>query len=228
MDPELDKLIEKFAPMAKAEAYKIWETAQNAVELDELIAIANLGLVSAANMWHGYCARNNFDPLRLEYFRPYAQRRMRGAIWDTMRAQDWLPRNVRSKAKQLAAAGHDAGASEDQLSASTGMTVVEVRAILAGVSRRPVSIDAEPIEHASQDSVEGAVEESLILGHMAKAIRALSEPHQAVLALHYYRGMEIRDVARALGVTESRASHLHTHAVLEVHRVLAESFQRAG
>jgi RNA polymerase sigma factor for flagellar operon FliA len=220
MDPQLTKLIEDHIHLASIIATQVWRTAQHALEQDELVGLANEGLVKAANRWPEYCERNGFDPGRIEYFTPYATRTMKGAIFDALRASDWATRSQRTRAKLLQQAGQDQGLSEAELSARTGLSIEEIRSTTAGLARRPVSIDAEAIDYEAPHDVEGTAGELAILDVMVRTVSDLPEAQQAVLALHYYEGMELQAVAQRMGITESRASHLHTDAVLQVRAVL--------
>lgn len=223
---DLSSLVTSHAHLAGSLAYGVWRKAPHAMEKDELESIANLALVLAAERWPIYCAEHGYSPERIEYFEPYASRRMRGAIIDTLRSTDFATRSQRTKAKALQAAGSDSGASEDQLTAATGLTKAEVRDTLAATSRRPVSLDA-PVSpeaeaaHLPTTTVEGDHFVSTVLASVTATVAGLSEAHQAVLALHYFSAVELKEVAGSLGITESRASHLHTEAVLAVHAAMA-------
>src|SRR5271165_5750842 len=87
-----DKLIMEFAPLIKFIAQKIAVRLPSNIELDDLISSGVIGLMDAIE---------KYDPTRDNKFKTYAEFRIRGAILDELRAQDWVPRSVRDKAKLL-------------------------------------------------------------------------------------------------------------------------------
>src|ERR1700735_765177 len=87
-----DKLIMEYAPLIKFIAQKIAVRLPSNIELDDLISSGVIGLMDAIE---------KYDPSRDNKFKTYAEFRIRGAILDELRAQDWVPRSVRDKAKLL-------------------------------------------------------------------------------------------------------------------------------
>src|ERR1043165_90450 len=87
-----DKLILEYAPLIKFIAQKIAVRLPSNIELDDLISSGVIGLMDAIE---------KYDPSRDNKFKTYAEFRIRGAILDELRAQDWVPRSIREKAKQL-------------------------------------------------------------------------------------------------------------------------------
>jgi RNA polymerase sigma factor for flagellar operon FliA len=211
------ELTAEIVPSARAEAYRVWQRAPHALEMDELESLALSGLAAAAHRWPVYCASRNFDPTAFEFFRAYCTRRMRGAMLDYLRSQDWVTRSARTKVKALRAAGQDRGLSETELAAATGMDIGEVRSALAAVAARPVSMDAEPHDVAAEDDVEGQAVVSQVLGVMSGVIKRLGHHARMILILAYYEGMTVADLAPYVGVTPDEAVKLHQLAILEIH-----------
>src|ERR1700724_746774 len=87
-----DKLILEYAPLIKFIAQKIAIRLPSNIELDDLISSGVIGLMDAID---------KYDSSRDNKFKTYAEFRIRGAILDELRAQDWVPRSVRDKAKLL-------------------------------------------------------------------------------------------------------------------------------
>ena len=219
--PDMHPLIEQYMPLAQSLAQQVWRTAPHALELDELRGIAYLGLVGAANRWAGYCAERGYSPHALQYFRPFVVRRVRGSLIDAIRSSDWATRNLRTRAKALQEAGQDQGVAEATLAARTGMSITDVRATIRGMAQRPVSLDGEDLEPGATDNVEAAAFTHTVLDALVAAIDNLPADQQVVLALHYFTGMQLQEVAKTMQVSESRASQLHAQAVLSVHTVMA-------
>src|SRR5438874_1206441 len=87
-----DKLIMEYAPLIRFIAQKIAVRLPSNIEFDDLVSSGVIGLMDAID---------KYDPTRDNKFKTYAEFRIRGAILDELRAQDWVPRSVREKAKQL-------------------------------------------------------------------------------------------------------------------------------
>jgi RNA polymerase sigma factor for flagellar operon FliA len=220
MRPELDQLVTEIIPQARSEAWRVFQTAPHALELDELISLAYQGLAQAAQRWPDYCNRNGYSESAYQYFAAYALRRIRGSMLDAMRSSDWVTRSVRGRAKQLRDAGQDLGMTEGELAAKTGMSVEQVRETLAGMARKPVSMDAEPVDISEDDDVEGQAVVNSITSAATAAIEKLSDDAQMVLALHFYGGIELKEIAELLDLREQRVSQLHQDGVAVVHEAM--------
>jgi len=228
MDPDAQVLVETHLGLAQSLAQQVWRTAPHALDADELRAIAYLGLVGAAARWRPYCAERDFSPDALEYFKPFLVRRVRGALIDAIRASDWATRSLRTRARALIDAGQDRGLSQVELAARSGLSLTEVRNTVRGMAQRPVSLEAEELDPGDEHDVESAVFTRGLLTGMVAVIRALEREQQTVIALHYHRGLQLQEVAQAMGITESRASQLHAQAVLAVHEAMLAAASNTG
>lgn len=224
VSPVIAAMVEETLPQARSEAWKVFQTAKHALDLDELTSIAYTGLWQAAVRWESYCLKKGHDPGATEYFKVYATRRMRGAMLDAMRSNDWLTRSMRSRAKALRDAGQDLGRTEAQLSETTGLSKAQIRETMAGISRKPVSVDAEAVDIADTQGVESEYLVRSILGSVVKSMQALPLRMQVVLCLVYFVGKEPGEIAELLGDTEAHVNALHIEGVLAVH----ESMVRAA
>jgi RNA polymerase sigma factor for flagellar operon FliA len=232
MNPEVERLVEDIIPQARSEAWKVFNTAPHALELDELVSLAYQGLAQAAQRWPEYCERRGFDAgcgqrdcadkttCGTRYFAAYALRRIRGSMLDAMRSGDWVTRSVRGNAKALRDAGQDLGMSEQELASKTGMTVQKVRDTLAAMARKPVSMDAEPVDVSEDDDVEGQAVVNSITAAATGAIQSLPPEQQMVVALRFYGEMEFREIAELLEIREARVSQLHEEGVAAVHEAM--------
>jgi RNA polymerase sigma factor FliA len=219
----VSELVTEIVPSARAEAYRVWQRAPHALEMDELESLALSGLAAAAARWPVYCVQHGHDPTAFQFFRAYALRRMRGSILDALRSQDWVTRSERTRAKALRQAGQDRGLSDAELAAATGMGIDEVRGTLAAVAARPVSMDAEPHDVAGEDDVEGQAVVSEVLAAMAGVVERLGDPSRTILVLHFYQGLSLPELAPYAGVTVDEAVRLHQGAVLEIHKAMLEA-----
>jgi RNA polymerase sigma factor for flagellar operon FliA len=218
----VSELVAEIVPSARSEAYRVWQRAPHALEMDELEAWALSGLAAAAARWTTYCTKHGHSPEAFQYFRAYCVRRMRGAILDSLRSQDWVTRSARTKAKILREAGQDRGLSDAELAKAAGMSIEEVRATNAAVSARPVSIDAEPYDVAGTDDVEGQAVVAEVLAALSGTVARLDGQAQVIMALHYYHGMTLPELAPYIGVPVEEAARAHLAAILEIHQAMLE------
>lgn len=220
LTPEMVAVVENNMGLAVSIAQSVYQSASQALEFDEVRSQAYLGLVKAAARWYAYCEERGFDPGDWQYFAAFASRRIRGEIIDSVRKKDFATRSVRDKMKVLIDAGLDRNVPVSELARITGFSEDEIRKVMAAAQRRPVSLEAAG-DVAGEGSVESDHSTTAVLEKMVRHIRTLPVTSQVVLSLHYYRGMELREIATELGITESRASQLHTTAVLGVRDLLA-------
>jgi len=163
------------------------------------------------------CAEKGHDPTRYEYFPAYCLRRMRGAMLDWLRSQDWVTRSARTRAKAIRDAGQDQGLTEAELARATGLTPAEVRETIAAVSSRPVSLDAEPYDVAAADDVEGSAVVGQVLAAVARVLAALSPAARVIVALRFYHGVPAAAAAAVAGVEAEEGALLYAEAILRIH-----------
>jgi RNA polymerase sigma factor for flagellar operon FliA len=227
MDPDVEALVFEHLELAQSLARQVYRTAPHALDLDDLRGIASLGLVWCAQRWKPYCAEKGHSPERLEYFRPFVVRRVRGALIDASRSADWATRSLRYRAKALQAAGQERGLSDVELAERSGMSVQEVRNTIRGMAQRPVSLEAEELDPEAAGSVESSIFTGTVLSAVTAVVAGLGKEEQVVLALHYFDGLQLQQVAGAMGISESRVSELHANAVLSVHAAMLDTAQHS-
>lgn len=223
-----ERLILEYSPLIKYIAQKIAARLPANIELDDLISSGVIGLMDAID---------KYDSSRDNKFKTYAEFRIRGAILDELRAQDWVPRSVREKAKQLERVyvkiEQEKGrhATDEEVCASLGINQQEYNDLLTQV--RCVSLlsvdDMANLSKADKKSIHGIGENDLrsptpfnevSIAHLkrtiADAIRDLPEKQRLVLSLYYYEDLNLKEIGKVLDVTESRVSQLHTQAVMKL------------
>ncbi len=223
-----DKLIVEYSSLIKYIAQKIAARLPANIELDDLISSGVIGLMDAIE---------KYDASRDNKFKTYAEFRIRGAILDELRAQDWVPRSVREKAKQLERCyskieqTKGRHATDEEVCAELGINQEEFHDLLNQV--RSVSLlsydDLSSFSKADKRSLHGLSESSprtptpfnevnlAWIKHMvSEAIKDLPEKQRLVLSLYYFEDLNLKEIGRVLDVTESRVSQLHTQAILRL------------
>lgn len=223
-----DALILNYSPLVKYVAGRLASGLPQSVDTADLISYGIFGLIDAIK---------KFDPGRAIKFETYAIARIKGAIIDELRALDWVPRSVRSRAREIEGSylalenQFKRVPSDQEVADHMGVSLKEFQGILTKLSYTSVVSFEElwvggdkdegqsALGSIKDDSAEDpvAIFESVeIKDILAGAIERLPEREKTVIALYYYEGLTLKEIGQVLGVTESRVSQLHTKAVLRL------------
>lgn len=222
-----DKIIVEYAPLIKYIAQKIASRLPANIELDDLISCGVIGLMDAID---------KFDPGRDNKFKTYAEFRIRGAILDELRAQDWVPRSIREKSKLIERAYSklesllgrpatdeemckelDIGQEEfyDLLNKSRSVSLLNIDDS-ATFNRGDKRLMAGLMEDSKHVNPYTAVSNKNIRDKIKEGIGQLPEKQRLVLSLYYYEDLNLKEIGQVLDVTESRVSQLHTQAIMKL------------
>ena len=217
-----------YSPLVKYVAGRMSSGLPAHVEEADLISYGLLGLIGAID---------RFDPSLDIKFETYAIARIRGSIIDELRTLDWVPRSVRSRARNIERAIRELEAklsrapTDEEIAARLGITTDELDESLIDISRSSIAALDELWSTAGEgDQVslldmledpesirpEEALDEPEVREALADAISRLPEREKLVVTLYYYEELTLREIGEVLGVTESRVSQLHTKAVLRL------------
>jgi RNA polymerase sigma factor FliA len=228
-DGARERLVVAYSPMVKFVAGRLGAGLPSHVDDADLISYGLMGLIGAIE---------RFDPERGIKFETFAMTRIRGAIIDELRSLDWVPRSVRSRAREIEAVQvkleHELqrAPSEAELAAKLGIEEEELRSSLLEIANSSVyaldelwtvsdssgdkvSLLDTIADHRAEDPQE-SLDSSEIKDRLTEAIASLPEREQLVVALYYYETLTLREIGEVLGVTESRVSQLHTKAVMRL------------
>lgn len=229
-------IIAEYAPLIKFIAQKISMRLPANIELDDLISSGVIGLMDAID---------KYDQTRDNKFKTYAEFRIRGAILDELRAQDWVPRSIRDKAKALDRAATKLEAElgrlpeDHEVADHMDITIEEYHSLVN--QAKPVSVLSID-EQASYSSVDKKslmgvvnsfktqnpffqVSSKKTKRAIAKCIEGLPERQRLVLSLYYYEDLNLKEIGKVLRVTESRVSQLHAQAVTKLKVKLSHVFE---
>ena len=234
-----DRLILTYAPLVKYVAGRLGSSLPAHVDEGDLVSYGLLGLIGAIE---------RYDPDRDIKFETYAIARIRGAIIDELRALDWVPRSVRSRARQIERAIGELEAklgrapTDEEIAAKVGVTVDELDNSLTDISRSSIaaldelwSVSGDGDQVSLLDTLEDdsisqpseVLDETETREALADAIARLPEREKLVVTLYYYEELTLREIGEVLGVTESRVSQLHTKAILRLQSRLAGAAARS-
>lgn len=231
-------LVEQYIPLVKAIVGRLAMTLPPHLEVEELQSAGVIGLLHALR---------NFKPNQGACFETYARFRIRGAVIDELRRNDWASRTMREKARRIQTAvmeleqRQSEPATERQIAAELKIPLEEYQRWLEEVrpttfvcldsasssdeetSRAMAEIVCDPGQSSPLDDIERREMAELI----AQRIKLLPEMQRKVLALYYYEDLRLREIAEAFGISESRVSQIHAQAIISI-RAFLEKVERSS
>jgi RNA polymerase sigma factor FliA len=236
-----DRLILTYAPLVKYVAGRLGSGLPAHVDEGDLVSYGLLGLIGAIE---------RYDPGRDVKFETYAIARIKGAIIDELRAMDWVPRSVRSRAREIERAIGELerklhrAPTDDEIAKKVGITVSELEDSLTEISRSSIAALDElwtvsssggdqialidTIEDTDAPDPQSSLSATEMREAIGEAIARLPEREKLVVTLYYYEELTLREIGEVLGVTESRVSQLHTKAILRLKSRLSGSPARTA
>jgi RNA polymerase sigma factor FliA len=207
-----NRLVVQYSPLVKYVAGRVRSGLPQSVEQSDLISEGVIGLIDAID---------RFEPERGLQFQTYAVPRIRGAMVDSLRSSDWVPRSLREKKRDIERAQASLETrlgrtpSDAEVAAELGIAVSDLREAYRKMSYTNVaSIDElgvsdELVPHAPDGSGDPDLGPELL-----EAVHTLPERDRIIVALYYFEGLTLAEIGQVLGVTESRVSQLHTKVTM--------------
>ncbi len=221
-------IAERYAPLVKYVAAKVASGLPQNIEFDDLIGYGAFGLIDAIE---------KYDPGRNTKFKTYAVTRIRGAIFDNLRDEDWVPRSVRQKIKDLESVVTSMEnrlgrtVEDTEIAQEMGISLDEFHDLLKRINCTSV-LSLNDTGHSSKDNErlsltellespsslnpDSMVERDEIRKMVFDVIMGLPEKEKKVLILYYYEDLTLKEIGQVLEVTESRVSQLHTKAIFRL------------
>lgn len=220
-----ERLIIEHMPQVRLIARRIQERLPQHINMEDLVSTGTLGLIAAID---------NFDPGHNVKLKTYAEYKIRGAILDSLRDMDWVPRQKRKKARQIETAVAEAEKklqrqpTEEETAAELKVSLdeyhtwlVQVRGMnLERLRHGGENEDSRAVIEAVPDSDErlpsSIVERKELRRLLGELMARMPEIERMVLRLYYHEGMTLREIAAIAHVHESRISQLKTQAILRL------------
>lgn len=223
-----DELVTKHAPLVKRIAYHLMGRLPSTIQPDDLIQAGMIGLLEAAR---------NYDENQGASFKTYAGIRIRGAMLDEIRKNDWVPRSVHKNAREISQivreienkTGRDA--RDREIADEMGLSLDEYHKLLQSASGQRIfsfddsSNDGKSLSETYADKRTGPfdlLESEGFREQLIDAIAGLPERERLVMALYYDEELNLREIGTIIGVSESRVSQIHSQAVIRLQARLAE------
>ena len=229
-----NRLMLHYAPMVRYTAWKVAAGLPNMVEVDDLVAYGQFGLIDALN---------SYDPERGVKFETYASPRVRGSIIDELRKIDTVPRDVRAKIREIErmrtelqfSLGYEP--SDREIAERLGFEVEEIWR-LQGIANSWLMLNLDDSPNSSSDGDESfsfkdlthdpsSNPEDIVLAGtevaclLAASISKMPEKYRTILSLYYIHEMTLSEIGNVLGVTSSRVSQLQSRILQALRDVLA-------
>jgi len=218
-----DDMVERHAPLVKRIACHLINRLPDSVQLEDMVQAGMIGLLEATG---------KYDATQGASFETYAGIRIRGSMLDEIRKNDWAPRSVHRKAREVAQAvreienKHGRDARDVEIAETLDMSLGEYYKILQDNSYHKVlSVDDSSINTGETmlDSisdntisiVDGMLREDT-KRLLSEAIAGLPERERLVMALYYDEELNLREIGAVMGVSESRVSQVHSQAVIRL------------
>ena len=231
-----DQLVGEHAPMVRRLALQLIAKLPSNVELDDLLQAGMMGLLDAVR---------RYQQMPEAQFETYAVTRIRGAMLDELRSQDWLPRSVRTKARAIEQAVHRLEqslmrpASEAEIATELDLSLDDYQSMLedahgvqvvhyedlaryqneGGHAGENVS-DPDETQSEWSNPLQVLMSQGL-RSAVVDAITQLPEREQLLLSLQFEQDLNQKEIAAVLGVTEGRVSQLRSQAVARIRATLA-------
>ncbi len=203
--------------------------SDNYSQLDDMVNQGIIALIDAVE---------RYNPDLGSKFESFASIKIKGAVIDFMREQDWIPRNQRSLVKEFDEVYGELYAQKgreprpEEIAERMGVSLLHLDKILQQrnnaiiLSYEEVIYEkmmlASPLVHSQRD--KGLPEPELLYNELKdkliEAIEGLNEKERLVVTLYYYENLKLKEIAEVLGVTESRVSQIHSASIIKMkHRL---------
>jgi RNA polymerase sigma factor for flagellar operon FliA len=222
------ELVEQHASLVKRIAYHLIARLPASVDVEDLIQAGMIGLLDASHQ---------FNASQGASFETYAGIRIRGAMLDEIRRNDWAPRSVHKKAREISEGIHNVeqrlgrNATDTEVAAELGMNLGEYHQHLQdSTGHQLFSLDeftdndqtqASPISD-TPDSPEQSVQDDDFQHALAQAIDTLPDRERLLMSLYYNDELNLKEIGEVLGVSESRVSQIHSQTVLRLRSKLRD------
>lgn len=227
-----DQLVELYAPLVKRIAYFLMLRLPASVQIEDLVQNGMIGLLDAIS---------RFEEGMGAQFETYAVQRIRGAMIDGLRDNDWLPRSLRRDMRRIESTiarleqKNGRQPSEQELAEAMGMSLADYQRMLQDARGYQLVYFEDFVDDGDESYLDRylagpaeadplqALLESSTREALVQAIEALPEREKMVMALYYEEDLNLREIGEVLGVTESRVCQLHSQAIARLRaRVIGE------
>ena len=219
---DVNSMLKQYSPLVRRLAHQMIAKLPANVEIDDLIQVGMIGLTDALS---------RFDAGQGVQFETFATQRIRGAMLDELRGNDYLSRGTRKHQRAIEAALHKLQQklgrtpAESEIAKEMGLTLAQYQELLGKVrGTQLIFLEDMNGDEGEDDFLDRHVadEEGSPLNRLqdqrmrealVAAIKQLPEREQYVMSMYYEQDMNLKEIAAVLGVTENRVCQLHSQSI---------------
>lgn len=226
-----DTLIVQYIYLIRYVVGRVKVTLPATISIEDIAGYGVEGLINAIE---------RYSPQKNTRFETYALIRIRGAILDRIRAQDFLPRSVRKKIKDIKAAQEKLKQDLGRMPTTTevanylDMEPDKVNQLLAEdttmtslYDKRGNTDDSVEIIDTIQDenklNPQEKAEEQNVKQELEKALKRLPERERIIMVLYYQENMTLKEIGETINMSESRVCQLHAQGIMKLKNILSEN-----
>lgn len=223
-----DKLIVQYIYLTRYVISRVKMTLPATFSLEDITSYGVEGLIDSIE---------KYTPDKGARFETYALMRIRGAIIDKIRSQDWIPRSTRKKIKEIKAVAETLkqklgrAATMTEIANAMGMEKERVEALLAeemqigSIYEKKGTADesVELIDTIQDDNSKSPLEQLVdkdVKTELQQALKRLPERERMIMVLYYHENMTLKEIGEAIDVSESRVCQLHAQAIMKLKNIL--------
>lgn len=223
-----DKLIVQYIYLTRYVIGRVKMNLPSTFSLEDITSYGVEGLIDAIE---------KYTPDKGARFETYALMRIRGAIIDKIRSQDWIPRSTRRKIKEIKAVAEKMkqvlgrAATNTELAEAMGMEKDKLEALLSEdtqigsiYDKKGSSDDSVELIDTIQDENSTNPLEQLVDKDVKKelqlALKRLPERERMIMVLYYHENMTLKEIGETINVSESRVCQLHAQAIMKLKNIL--------
>lgn len=226
-----DEIIVQYIYLVRYVVSRIKGTLPVTVSPEDVTGYGVEGLINAVE---------RFVPLKGTHFETYALIRIRGCIIDKVRSQDFLPRSIRKKLKEIKNVTEELKQSlgrmptTAEIAQAIDMDEDKVRQLISedvtvtsiydkkGTGEDSLEI-IDTIEDKNKMTPHEQAEDKNVKMDLQKALMRLPERERNLLVLYYQKNFTMKDIGEALDMSESRVCQLHAQAIMKLKNILNEN-----
>lgn len=220
-----NEIVLMYTGLVKKIVYRFKGSYNNFGQMDDMVNQGMIVLIDAVE---------KFNPDMGNKFETFATLKIRGAVIDFMRKQDWVPRSQRSLSKVLEEtygelyAALEREPTEAEIAEKMNISEANLQKILQqrhnsivlsyeeAINEKMMEVSPLITEERADDSPESTILMGELKLKLGEAIDQLKEKERLVVSLYYYENLKLKEIAEVLGVTESRVSQIHSQAMIKM------------
>ena len=228
---DVNSMLKQYSPLVRRLAHQMIAKLPANVEVDDLIQVGMIGLTDALS---------RYDAAQGVQFETFATQRIRGAMLDELRGNDYLSRGTRKHQREIESALHrlqqrlGRSPAESEIAKEMGLSLAEYQELLGKVRGTQLVYledmsgdegDADFLDrHVADEEADplAQLRDQRMRQALVDAIKTLPEREQYVMSMYYEHDMNLKEIAAVLKVTESRVCQLHSQSIARLRVKLRE------